>query len=148
MRYSIYEESQNYYYLIHRRNNYCMGVKKKISKRKFLYWRQGKINDTDYSKVNKISPTKQTKVPDKIEITAQEKEVISMLSKMLQDENYILESSIILDGHSKAFTSRTVRSEKKLNHHGLERVRTTKEIKEKLGIKSKGYPYILIRKTN
>ena len=142
MRYCIYSENENYYYILHKRNSYDLGTKKKVSKRNFLHWKQGKIDDTNYNNIKKLAISK-AEPTKKTTMTPQEKEILEQLSKMLQDKSHILEGTITLDGHSKAFVGRTVRSEKLLKQYELERVRLNKELKQELNIKTKGFPFII-----
>lgn len=146
MYYKIYRQSESYYYIKHYKNIYdYKGSKIKVSKRDFLRWSMGKIDKTNYSKIEQIQVTKNNQ--NTYKITDKQKIIMDYVSKTLQNKSYILESSISIDNISKALTSRTVRDEDILKQYNLRRTRATKEIKESLGITDiKGYPFLIVKK--
>lgn len=143
MYYKIYKQNESYYYIKHYKNIYdYRGSKIKVSKRDFLNWANGKIDKTDYSKIEQMQVTKNNQ--NTYKITDKQKIIMNYVSKAVQDKGYILESSISIDNISKALTSRTVRNEDILKQYNLRRTRATKELKEKYGITGKGYPFIIV----
>lgn len=146
MRYNVYAESENYYYLKYYRDSYdYRGIDKRISKRNFKQWANGKINNT--VRPIKIIKPKRNNNTDKKNITLEQKEIMDIVSKMVQDKGYILERDISIDGYSKAFIGRTVRDKDILKQYNLQRIRATKKLKESLGITDiKGYPFLIVKK--
>lgn len=80
-------------------------------------------------------------------VTTDEKEIMKQILELLQGKDYILESEVIegIYGFSKAKIKRVIGKDYVLKQVGLTRVRANKEIKERLGIISKGYPIILCK---
>lgn len=143
MRYNVYAESENYYYLKHYRNAYDYeGTDKKISKRNFLNWSNGKINDT-------VRPIKiiKSECNNTGRLTLEQKEIINIVSRMVQDKGYILERDISIDNYTKTIVGATVRDKDILEQYNLQRIRATKKLKESLGITDiKGYPFLIVKK--
>lgn len=77
--------------------------------------------------------------------TTEEKEVMKQILNMMQGKDYILESEIIegIEGFSKAKIKSIIKKKHVLDNYKLMRIRANGEIKDKLGITSKGYPFIL-----
>lgn len=146
MRYNVYAESENYYYLKYYRDSYdYKGTDKKIPKRIFKHWSNGKIDDTSGTVEVRVEATRDTAT--RVEITQEQKEIMDIVSRMVQDKGYILERDISIDGYSKAFTGRTVRANDILKQYNLQRIRATKKLKESLGITDiKGYPFLIVKK--
>jgi hypothetical protein len=80
-------------------------------------------------------------------LTNVEKEIMKQVLDMIKDKDYILESEVIegIYGFSKAKIKRVIGKDYVLKQVGLTRVRANKEIKEKYGITSKGFPFILVK---
>mgnify|MGYP001033293005 CR=1 FL=1 len=118
-------------------------VKLKISKWDFDEWRIGKIQKP--SQEIKQMQEKKKSVIDRL--TTDEKEIMNQVLELLQGKDYILESEVIegIYGFSKAKIKRVIGKDYVLKQVGLTRVRVNKEIKEKYGIISKGYPFIICK---
>lgn len=141
MRFEIFAETDNYYRVLHRENAYdYRGRKKSIAKRKFLYWKQGKIDDTNYASIKKVA----TKIVEsRVKITDKERVVLDYLIAEVERDKYILEKDVKVVGINKAEATRTIRDEKLLDSVKLKRVRLNKELKEKLSVNVKGYPTVI-----
>lgn len=142
MRYIIIAESTNCYHVKHFVNSYdYTGLNKTILKSKFGKWRTGKIDETNYNDIKQI----EEQTNNIATITQKQKEIMDIVSKMVQNKRYIFERDINLDGYSKTLIIETVRNEFILSLYKLERVRANKQIKEQYGITSKGYPFIIVK---
>lgn len=142
--YQIHGESRNYYYLYYYSSFLDINpVLLKISKFDFDEWRLGKIQKPS-GEIKQIQEKKKS-VVDRLATT--EKEIMKLFLDMIKDKDYILESEVIegIYGFSKAKIKRVIGKDYVLKQVGLTRVRVNKEIKEKYGIISKGYPFIICK---
>jgi len=116
----------------------------KIRKWDFDEWRIDKIEKPSTN----IKHIQEKKSKKKVNITKDEKEIMKQVLSMMQNKKYMLESDAIegIKHYSKAKTRRTIRKNYVLDKYKLKRIRANGEIKDKLGITSKGYPIILVRK--
>ena len=146
MRYNVYAESENYYYLKHYRDSYdYKGTDKKIPKRIFKHWSIGKIDNTNGTVAVRVEPSAIN--VNALEITQEQKEIMDIVSRMVQDKGYILERDISIDNYTKTIVGATVRDEDILKQYHLQRTRATKKLKESLGITDiKGYPFLIVKK--
>jgi len=139
LRFTIVAESENYYRVLHYRNSYdYKGKKKSISKRKFLRWKQGRIDDTNYSNVEEIATR-----TEEIELTDKERLVLNYLIKEVKANKYIVEKDVVVEGINKAEATRTVRNVKLLSSVKLQRIRLNKELKRELDIDIESYPTVI-----
>ncbi len=81
-------------------------------------------------------------------MTTDEKEILNQVLDMMKGKDYILEKDAIenIKGFSKTKIKNTIKKKYVLSSYKLMRIRANGEIKDKLGITSKGYPIILVRK--
>ncbi|NLJ65730.1 MAG: hypothetical protein GX340_00290 [Clostridiales bacterium] len=117
-----------------------------IPKSQFGEWRYGKIDSTDYSKVERVQP-KSTANPkmDAIKLDDKEHKIINYLMDQVLYDHYIIQSDIALKGISKAQIKRIVEDSQLLKQYGLRRIRATGAVKGQFKIEGKGngYPYII-----
>lgn len=143
--YQIHGESRNYYYLYY----YCSfldinPVLLKIKKFDFDEWRLGKIQKPS-QEIKQIQEKKKSVIDS---LTTDEKEILNQVLDMMKGKDYILEKDAIenIKGFSKTKIKNTIKKKYVLSSYKLMRIRANGEIKDKLGITSKGYPIILVRK--
>lgn len=115
----------------------------KIRKWDFDEWRIDKIEKPSTN----IKHIQEKKSKKKVNITKDEKEIMKQVLSMMQNKKYMLESDAIegIKHYSKAKTRRTIRKNYVLDKYKLKRIRANGEIKDKLGITSKGFPFILVK---
>lgn len=106
-------------------------------------WRTGKINETDYNKIEAIKPKQNKQIQA---INRKQKEIMDNIVEMLDNMNYLLQKDIIVKGYTKKLVSETIRNDKILDIYGLQRTRTNNKLKERFGIENVGNPAILINK--
>lgn len=147
MRYTIYAESDSHYFI----NNYCniydiKGKKKKIRKDKMIWWSIGKIDKTDYTKINYIKSEEVADAIKKtIKITDKQKIIIDWLNSYFREKDYILEKDIKVKNISNAQVKKLINDDEIMEHIQLQRVRATKQSKEDLRITVNGYPFIITK---
>lgn len=143
MRYKIYAETEETYFIKHYINIYdYKGKNKSVGKGNLYKWENGKINITDYKKIEKR--TKQVKKPN-IKLSKEEKKVIDPILKAIERYGYIIEKELVVDDLSKAKVKAILMDSKLLKRQGIRRVRANKSIKDDLKVAFKGYPYIIIK---
>lgn len=145
--YSIVEESDNYYKVIHYFNIYdCKGINRVIIKRKFGAFASTKMDKTDYNKIEFIDKVIQHNV---VTITDKEKTIMEYIHNLLQDKKYILETDILdtkIGKCSKALVKRTITNEDILLQYGIGRSRANKLVKQRLEIENlEGSPLIIYK---
>lgn len=140
------KESKSYYYVRYRDGFMTsLYADLKIPKSKFEEWRIGKFDATDWSKVERVQPKpKQKEKPLKLD--SKQQKVMNYLMDQVLYNKYILEKDIVLKGISKTYVKQIVKDSNLLEQYGLKRVRATKQLKDELGIASKGYPFIITKK--
>ena len=144
MIYQIYAESRNYIYVHYYKNVYdYKPVSLRIRKLDFDEWRLGKIQRPS-GEIKQIQEKKKS-VVDRLATT--EKEIMNQVLDMMKGKDYILEKDAIenIKGFSKTKIKNTIKKKYVLSSYKLMRIRANGEIKDKLGITSKGYPIILVK---
>lgn len=144
MRFCIVGEASNYYKVVHYFNVYdYKGIRRNIVKSMFDRWRIDKIDETDYSKIEKIKPkeTKQKQV-----MTSKQKEIMDIIVKMMDNTSYLMEKDIIVKGYTKKLVAETLKNSAILDIYKIQRTRTNNKLKKKFGIKNVGNPAIFIKK--
>lgn len=134
---------------------YCINpVKIEINRWKFRDWTKGKLDksELDGDKVNlwelrekaKDNPVKNT---PPIVLSNKEKDIMDIVIDIVNKNTYVVEKDIIdnVDMYSKALITRTIRNEDILNLHKLQRVRATKQIKERYNLDTNGYPFLIVK---
>lgn len=147
MRFKVYAESENYYHIKYYINFYDIkGIDKRIRKTNFLRWKSNKIDITDYDKVKKIQERRDTTT--RVEtLTEQEKRIINLLIKNVNKQGYILVNDIEIKNISKTKIKKVIDNTELLSQFNLNKVRLNKELKQKLRITCKGYPFIICKRT-
>lgn len=132
-----------------------MPVQLKLSRWKFESWRHYKydknalegskiklhelINKANQSKV--LAPKNTPPIP-----TDKQKKVLEYLQGVVGERTYVFAGDIKVEKISNRQVHRTIDNAELLNMYDLQKVRLNKNIKKDLGIATKGYPSIVMRR--
>ncbi|HHV25988.1 MAG TPA: hypothetical protein GXX63_02190 [Tissierellia bacterium] len=124
----------------------------KVSKYKFKNWRLDKLDKSELEgkkvqlhklRNNRADTIKNT--PSIINLSDEENNIMCIVYRQLQGNNYIIEKDVEIKSYSKVLIQRTVRNEDILDMYKLKRIRANKRIKEKYNLDTKGYPFLIVQ---